>query len=181
MLHLLKESRYHQILGLLYLIFTLYVLFVTPELVSFTVPGQNIVPALIITAAAITGLILWRICIVGASFVLQAPTLISSFLYSLLTAIPEELLFRAFAHDWLEQYLEYPFLIVLVSSLLFGIAHLPNSAAGMAPSQWNWKFGVIAFMAGIPLGVLFIITESLFFPIMLHVVLLMCFRVFAKM
>ncbi len=91
--------------------------------------------------------------------------------YSILIAAAEEFIFRGLIQG--ELLAAIPSLAaVFVSSLVFGIAHLPNDVRGWNIREWNWKFASIAFAAGIPMSLGFAVTESLIVPTMLHALLL---------
>jgi membrane protease YdiL (CAAX protease family) len=94
-------------------------------------------------------------------------------------AIPEEILFRGFVQTQIGDYYNST-ITVLVASLVFGLAHLFNAAKGITPSKWNWNLIALATIGGIPLGSLFIITESLFYPIILHALFLIGLQSFIK-
>lgn len=87
--------------------------------------------------------------------------------YGLLIAVAEEILFRGFIQQEF-QHLFFPAFAILLSSLIFGAAHLPNGAKGWRPRKWSWSFARYAFIVGIPLGTLFYLTGGLVMPIILH-------------
>lgn len=94
------------------------------------------------------------------------------FIYAtFLIAIPEEILFRGIIQNNLQSMVPATEAIIL-SSLLFGIAHLKNRSKGWLPSLWNWKLISMTFSAGLVLGSLFFITKSLIMPIILHTLLI---------
>lgn len=98
--------------------------------------------------------------------------------YALLFAVPEEMIFRGLIQDALQNSIHNAAVAVAVSSVIFGLAHLPNGAKGRRVKDWNWEFAAMAFFAGIPLGLIFALTDSLLVPTLLHAFFLIFFRLF---
>ena len=94
--------------------------------------------------------------------------------------MPEEIIFRGIVQGILQDYISNVVLLVIASSILFGFAHLPNGSKGLLPKYWNWKFFWITFLAGLPLGLIFALTNSLLFPTILHASFLTLFKLFTK-
>lgn len=92
--------------------------------------------------------------------------------YALFFAFAEEIIFRGIIQNIIQSYTKNFLLIIFFSSSIFGIAHLFNSTSSFYPKDWNWKLAGLTFLVGIPLGILFIITDSLFLPTILHATLL---------
>jgi hypothetical protein len=67
------------------------------------------------------------------------------------TALPEEILFRALIQNWLMQRFGPGTWTILAAALVFGCAHLDN-APGPLP---NWRYGILASVAGFVLGKVF--------------------------
>lgn len=105
---------------------------------------------------------------------LRFTQIFSAALYGIIFAFPEEIIFRSIIQGFLESYFEFTAVAVLFSALVFGIAHLFNGRAGLMPGDWNWSLGILTFFAGLPLGAIFGLTNSLLFPTLLHVFLLAC-------
>lgn len=99
-------------------------------------------------------------------------------LYSLLFAIPEEILFRGIIQGLLENVIESKLILITVSSLIFALAHLPNGAKGRNITKWNWELGLITFIIGFPLGIMYLLSESLLFPTLLHMIYLIIYKKF---
>src|SRR3989344_2044535 len=57
----------------------------------------------------------------------------ATLLYALLFAFPEELIFRGIIQTFLQTYLENTVVVVILSGLIFGLAHLPNGSHGLHP------------------------------------------------
>ncbi len=98
--------------------------------------------------------------------------------YALFFAIPEEILFRGILQATLQNFVHNIFAVVIVSSVVFGLAHLPNGARGLSIKNWNWRFAAFAFFGGLPLTLIFAITNSLLIPTLLHAFFLIFFRLF---
>jgi hypothetical protein len=76
--------------------------------------------------------------------------------------ICEEILFRGFMIHYFQSYFHTNIFAALVlSSLIFGMSHFYQGAANMI------RVGFV----GLLFGLVFIVTDSLFFPIMLHILL----------
>jgi hypothetical protein len=76
-------------------------------------------------------------------------------------AVTEEMFFRGILFRWIEQF-GGSWLALLVTSVLFGAAHLTNPH-----SSWIAAAG-IALEAGVMLGAAYMLTRSLWFPMGLH-------------
>jgi len=79
-------------------------------------------------------------------------------------ALPEEILFRALIQNWLFQRLGETNRTLLVASLIFGAAHL-NNAPGPLP---NWRYMILATIAGFAYGKVFQKGSSVFASAFLH-------------
>ncbi len=75
------------------------------------------------------------------------------------TAWPEEFLFRGILQNMLSRTLRNGWSALAVASMLFGAAHLPN---GMHFSHANWRYGILATIAGIFYGWTWKKTGSIF-------------------
>ena len=99
-------------------------------------------------------------------------------LYALLFAIPEEIIFKGIIQGSLQNAMGNILMVVLISSVIFGVAHLPNGASGLRPRDWNWRFATATFLIGLPLGLIFAVTGSLLIPTLLHALLLVFFKLY---
>ena len=98
-------------------------------------------------------------------------------LYGLVIAVPEEIIFRGIIQNFFQAYMGIIFSILL-SSVIFGLVHLPNGAKSFRPSGWNLKLAEFAFVAGLPLGLIFYLTNSLLLPTVLHTLFVVCMQLF---
>ena len=80
------------------------------------------------------------------------------------TALPEEILFRGLIQNWLMQRLGQTTRVLLLASLIFGAAHLNNSP-GPPP---NWRYMVMATIAGFAYGKVFQNSSSVVSSAILH-------------
>jgi membrane protease YdiL (CAAX protease family) len=80
----------------------------------------------------------------------------------LLTAIPEELLFRGLIQNVLQRWLKRTWPALLLAALIFGAAHLEN---GPFP---DWRYFVLATIAGVFYGRAYLKTGSLMAPALVH-------------
>jgi membrane protease YdiL (CAAX protease family) len=169
-------SKYHLIVILLYL-------FVAPSLVvlgifqlqyGFSSEHFGAVAAIVV-------------CAIGVFFsyvpttalsrsVLRPSILLPAFVYGLFFAIPEEIIFRGFIQGFLQMQTDLVS-AVLLSSLIFGFAHVLNGARSFRIEGWNFKLAVGAFFVGIILGAIFALTNSLLISTLLHAVFVFYLRV----
>jgi uncharacterized protein len=80
------------------------------------------------------------------------------------TALPEEILFRSLIQNWLMQRYGFSTRMLLVSALIFGCAHLDN---GPQPLP-NWRYMILATIAGIAYGKAFQKSSSVFSSVTCH-------------
>jgi hypothetical protein len=80
------------------------------------------------------------------------------------TALPEEILFRSLIQNCIMQKLGASTLTLLVSAFIFGCAHLDN---GPGPLP-NWRYMILATIAGIAYGKVFEKSSSIFASAGLH-------------
>lgn len=73
-----------------------------------------------------------------------------------------------------------PSVSILISSTLFGMAHILNEAKSIHSKNWNWKLVTISFVAGLYLGLLYENTGSLLLPTILHAFFVIALKVFIK-
>ena len=104
----------------------------------------------------------------------------ATLLYALLFAFPEELIFRGIIQTFLQTYLENTVVVVILSGLIFGLAHLPNGSHELHPSKWNWQFAIVTFVGVLLFAYIFALTRSLLIPTILHGLFLAFFRFYIK-
>ena len=80
------------------------------------------------------------------------------------TALPEEILFRSLIQNWLMQRYGFTTRMLLVSGFIFGCAHLDN---GPQPLP-NWRYMILATIAGIAYGKVFQKSSSVFSSVTFH-------------
>jgi membrane protease YdiL (CAAX protease family) len=80
------------------------------------------------------------------------------------TALPEEILFRSLIQNWLMQRYGFTLPMLLVSAFIFGCAHLDN---GPQPLP-NWRYMILATIAGIAYGKAFQKSNSVFSSVTCH-------------
>ena len=173
-----KLSRYH--IGVLVLyIFVIPLCFVLfPTQLRYAPTSDNLG---FVTGALVLAVLSFLYFVWPRNFQLAHPSgarVLMASLYGLLFAIPEEIIFRGVVQGYfLTQYVNGA-AIVLFSALFFGAAHLPNGARGVSPRDWNWKFFWLSSVAGLPLGLLFLLTKSLLIPTLLHTFFLAGLKLF---
>jgi membrane protease YdiL (CAAX protease family) len=91
-----------------------------------------------------------------------------------LIAIPEELLFRGIIQNFLEKTFRKPALALIVTSLIFGAAHLNN---GPRP---DWRYFLLASLAGLFYGNAYQRTRGLLAPAIVHTLVDTVWRAFFK-
>jgi len=82
----------------------------------------------------------------------------------LATALPEEILFRALIQNWLMQRFGRSLRTLLAAAVIFGAAHL-NNGPGPPP---NWRYMLLATIAGFAYGKVFEKSGSVLSPALLH-------------
>ena len=80
------------------------------------------------------------------------------------TALPEEILFRALIQNAIVQKLGRSIGTLLLAAFIFGCAHL-NNGAGPLP---NWRYMILATIAGVAYGKVFETSSSIFASAGLH-------------
>lgn len=88
--------------------------------------------------------------------------------------IPEELLFRGIIQNLLEKAIGRPALALGVASLIFGAAHLNN---GPSP---DWRYFLLATLAGLAYGRAYAKTRNLMAPALLHTLVDVAWRGFFR-
>ena len=160
-------SKYHAGIVVTYAVLIPVIFIFAPSVLRFDFPRDYLGIIIAAVACAIFAFFyffgLWRA--------------IFGIFYGVLFAFPEEIIFRGVIQTWLQNHIASTAIAILFSSLIFGIAHLPNGAKGFHPKLWNWKFSALAFLAGLPLGVIFAFTKSLFVPTLLHVFLVAAMKI----
>jgi membrane protease YdiL (CAAX protease family) len=91
-----------------------------------------------------------------------------------LIAIPEELLFRGIIQNFMEKTLRKPTLALIGTSVIFGAAHLNN---GPRP---DWRYFVLASLAGLFYGNAYQRTNGLLAPAIVHTLVDTVWRAFFK-
>lgn len=91
------------------------------------------------------------------SKILVAPIAIFVFI-----AIPEELLFRGLLQNFISSFSKSTTKAVVISSLLFGASHLNNEPL------LDWRFFVLASLAGVSYGLVYERSRSLLAPVLTH-------------
>ncbi|MDP3954285.1 MAG: type II CAAX endopeptidase family protein [bacterium] len=82
------------------------------------------------------------------------------------TALPEELLFRGFLQNLLGKTLKNNWNAVFLTALIFGSAHLDNITGNYGPP--NWRYFIMASIAGMGYGIAFLRSKSIIVPAALH-------------
>lgn len=80
------------------------------------------------------------------------------------TALPEEILFRSLIQNFLMRRLGDSWRVLLLASIIFGAAHLDN---GPQPAP-NWRYMILATIAGVAYGRVFQRATSVCSPALLH-------------
>ncbi|HTT66305.1 MAG TPA: CPBP family intramembrane glutamic endopeptidase [Bryobacteraceae bacterium] len=80
------------------------------------------------------------------------------------TALPEEILFRSLIQNWLMQRFGFTIGMLFVAAFIFGCAHLDN---GPQPLP-NWRYMILATIAGIAYGRAFQKSSSVFSSVTCH-------------
>jgi membrane protease YdiL (CAAX protease family) len=90
-------------------------------------------------------------------------------------AIPEELLFRGIIQNSLQKTLLKPLPALIVTSIIFGAAHLNNG-----PTQPDWRYFLLASIAGLFYGNAYTRTGGLLAPAVVHTLVDTVWRTFFR-
>ncbi|OGE86510.1 MAG: hypothetical protein A3J48_00090 [Candidatus Doudnabacteria bacterium RIFCSPHIGHO2_02_FULL_46_11] len=96
----------------------------------------------------------------------------------LLISLPEEIIFRGVIQQLIQIKTDSAVIALLFSSAIYGGVHLLNGARGIKPKDWNWTLAALVCLAGISLGLIFVLTNSLLIPILLHTLLVICLKIY---
>lgn len=80
------------------------------------------------------------------------------------TALPEEILFRSLIQNWLMQRFGFTNRTLLAAAFIFGCAHLDNGPQALP----NWRYMILATIAGIAYGKAFQKSSSVFSSVTCH-------------
>lgn len=79
-------------------------------------------------------------------------------------ALPEEILFRSLIQNWLTQKFGNSNMVLLIAAIIFGLSHLNNGPQALP----NWRYAIIASVAGFIYGKVFQKTTSVCSSATLH-------------
>ena len=182
MKNLLDISKYKLwIIALYIVIFPLFFVF-TPNTLHYNFSGSHFDKALIVIGPTLLGSYLLNLVFNFRKIKRQKirfSQIVLIVIYALLFAVPEEIIFRGIVQNFLQNSLGI-MMVVIISSGIFGLAHLPNGGKGLHPKDWNWRFAAVTFLAGLPLSTIFAVTGSLLIPTLLHAFFLIFFKLFTE-
>lgn len=181
----LLKSKYHICIISLYALLCIYFFFFTQSSEHlFVFQSNDLVLLFPIMVSAIIILFITNYFLKFGTITLNrknVPKLPIIMLYaSILIAIPEEILFRGIIQTYIYSISLNVILSIILSALIFGLAHVLNGSKGFSPEKWNWKLVAMTFLAGIFLGFSFYVTGSLVVPIVLHTLFILIMKVFIK-
>src|SRR3989338_618961 len=160
-------SKYNLwVIGLYAILFPLIWVF-APNVFNYNFSSDSLAQVLLITVNSLFGIFLLNTIFNTYNMKWQHLSLLQIFqgtLYALLFAIPEEIIFKGIIHGSLQNAISNTLMAVFISSVIFFAAHLPNGASGLHLKEWNWRFATATFLIGLPLGLIFAITDSLLIP-----------------
>src|SRR3989344_9687248 len=181
MKNLLDISKYKLwIIALYIIIFPMFFVF-TPDALYYNFSSVDFEQVLLIIAGTFLGSYLLNIFFHFRKIKwqkLEFSQIVLIIIYALLLAVPEEIIFRGIVQNFLQNSLDSVMIVIIISSGIFGLVHLPNGGKGLHPKDWNWQFAVVAFLAGLPLSIIFAKTGSLLIPTLLHAFFLIFFKLF---
>lgn len=177
----MSGNRYHLIVVIGYVIFVMFLFVFSPYTLNYNpgVPTQATVICFVAAVFGTFGYVTWR----NPARISLQPNLpfkktIWIVIYSLLFAVPEEIIFRGIIQTEISAFIVSPLIIISSSAAIFALAHAFNGANGLYPTKWNWQLILLTFVAGVPLALLFNLTESLFWPTLLHFIYLVILQIF---
>lgn len=181
----LLKSKYHVVIVSFYVLFCVYFFFFTKlsqALSSYSYKDLAILFPLVVVSLgmffAVNYFLKFGIVGLNRDNLSKLPAIV---LYAtLLIAVPEEILFRGLAQTYLSSLFPSVIISIVLSSALFGLAHVLNGVKGFGPRSWNWKLVAMTFTAGVFLGFSFYVTSSLVVPIILHTLFIIMMKIFIK-
>jgi membrane protease YdiL (CAAX protease family) len=169
----LKISKYHVGMIVVYLLIAPFLWKVSPQVFRYGFNNQNTGEVMALIGISILGFGIYLHFFKKPELKISLGRMLSKIplllLYALFFAGVEEIIFRGIIQSYFYILLSSSTFAVLAASLVFGAIHLPNGATGIAPGKWNWQFAGIAFLGGLVLGEIFVLTDSLLFSTLLHV------------
>lgn len=102
------------------------------------------------------------------------------FYASVVIALPEEIIFRWYIQTSIQSVIPSIGIVIVLSAIIFGLAHALNGSYNFLPSGWNWKLVTMTFVAGLYLGVAYFLTNSLLVPTMLHAFFVILLKLLVK-
>lgn len=161
-------SYYHITIIILYLVLIPVIIYFLPSSLNWTFNSKNLVATSILTVIAISLFFYIFRRKLALKRALSFSKIIALIIYATFIAFSEELIFRGIIQSFLQTHLTNIYLAILLSSIIFGVAHLLNGAKNLKLLNWNYKMMTLTFFAGLFLGSLFTLNESLLFPSLLH-------------
>ena len=175
-----KVFWYHVGIIILYLIILPLIIMFMPQILNYHIYLTNFPTAIIIFLFSVFAFLILFRKKMDNKVILDKKKIPLIILYSLIIAFSEELIFRGLIQGYFQNLLGNLLFPILISSAIFGLVHLPNGSKGLSPKLWNWKFALLAFIAGLLLGFLFGLTKSLLLPSLLHTFFIIGIQIFKK-
>ncbi len=167
-------TRYHIAVVLLYFAILLYVVSALPEVFVYSGTTDWFAYAVLLTSLVV---FIAYLRMVNARWV-PASSIKGTFIvlgFIAIFSLLEEIFFRGVVQGVFLDALP-TFAAVVVSALIFGCAHLCNRMKSFTLQGLNWHLVGLSFLGGIPLGLLFAITDSLLLPTILHALFLLVLK-----
>jgi membrane protease YdiL (CAAX protease family) len=177
---IINVSKYHLWVILLYAVLIPLIFLVMPEVFQYRFTDTPLEIVIILFSLICLTLFVYfeKNKLRAKALKLTISKILLIFGYAALFAFPEEVLFRGVIQAMLSSFFNLPIFSILLSSVIFGIAHIYNGSTSSGPRGWNWKLVFAAFVGGLPLSLLFFLTGSLFWPTLLHAIYLITFQFF---
>ena len=176
----LRLSKYHWCVLAFYVLLTPFLFTFATKRLSYGFNYEHLGLAVTVIVCSLFYLLAFLFLKRTKELSLRLPYVASVIAYGTLFAFPEEIIFRGIIQGFLQNHFANVTFAILFSSLVFGIAHVLNAAESIHPKDWNWKLAVLAVLAGIPLGLVFAITNSLLIPTFLHAFLVICSKLLTE-
>lgn len=166
----MKFTKYHIVVIGIYLVLVPLLILFFPEKVIFKLVSEDnpwAIGVFVSTLLIFFLVLIWKGEWRGIK--VNPKTVSMSVIYGFLFALPEEILFRGVIQGFLVEHFSVA-ISILISSFVFGAAHLLNGAKSFGLNGWNWRLSSLVCIAGFPLGTLYWLTGSLLMPTLLHTV-----------
>jgi membrane protease YdiL (CAAX protease family) len=178
----MKLSKYHGIVISLYALILTYSIFFAHNLpLNFSYrPGDAMILLIVCLISFPAALFTAHIIHFGRFRIHNTSLLPAIVIYASIFAIAEEIIFRGLIQGILQISFSLSYVAVILSALIYGLAHAFNGAKNITPNGWNWKLIILTSVVGLPLGASYVLTGSLLIPTILHTLMIIGLKTYLE-